>query len=49
MHYTSKICFRKYENVIRDMVVKLTYPKYNELTEEFNQRQLSKIDKSRQG
>lgn len=41
--------FRKYENVIRDMVVKLTYPKYNELTEEFNQRQLSKIDKSRQG
>lgn len=31
------------------MIVKLTYPKYDKLTKEFNQRQLSKIDYHRQG
>lgn len=41
--------FHKYEYVIRDMIVKLTYPKYDELTKEFNNRQLAKIDKKRQG
>lgn len=41
--------FHKYESVIRDMMVKLTYPKYDKLTKEFNQRQLAKIDRKRQG
>lgn len=41
--------FDKYEPIIRDMLITLTYPKYCQLTQEFNNKTLSKIDINRQG
>ena len=41
--------FREYEELIRNIIVKLTYPVFDGYTKKFNEQQLSKKDIKRQG